>query len=162
MAKDLVRLKNGTVKANWRIKHGLYGTPTYASWQAMLERCYRKQHVAYTLYGERGITVYPPWKKSFSAFLNDVGIRPTGTTLDRFPNKTGNYEPGNVRWATRLEQGRNKSNNVILDHNGRSAAISEWAEILGVKESTLRERRKRGWTVVEILSIPVQKHRPKT
>lgn len=87
-------------------------SPTYRSWNAMKERCLNPRHTSYRRYGGRGIKVCAAWEASFEAFLRDVGERPAGRTLDRYPNPDGNYEPGNVRWATPLEQARNKSKRV--------------------------------------------------
>ena len=74
----------------------------------MLSRCYNEKNAGYPHYGGKGVTVCERWRKAFDNFLEDMGPRPLGTTLDRFPNRNGNYEPGNCRWATRLEQGRNR------------------------------------------------------
>ncbi len=71
----------------------------------MLARCYDPRTNGYNRYGGRGITVCERWRKNFRAFMNDMGPRPTPEhTLDRYPNNDGNYEPGNVRWATWEEQ----------------------------------------------------------
>lgn len=81
-------------------------TPEFRSWQQMLERCNRPKHKSYAYYGGRGITVCPEWL-DFAQFIKDVGYKPTPQhTLDRI-NNDGNYEPGNVRWATRWEQAHN-------------------------------------------------------
>lgn len=91
-----------------RRTHGKTGTPEYTCWQRMLSRCYQPSHPHYHYYGGRGITVCPEWRESFDAFLRDVGLRPTADlTFDRI-DVNGNYEPGNVRWATRLVQSRNR------------------------------------------------------
>lgn len=85
-------------------------SPTYTSWSSMLTRCYNPNDKNYHYYGGRGIIVCDRWrgKEGFANFLADMGERPVGTTLDRFPNNgSGNYEPGNCRWATRAEQLRN-------------------------------------------------------
>lgn len=79
-------------------------TSTYSSWVAMKKRCYYSKTNDYSRYGGAGITVCDNWKASFSAFYADMGSRPSlEHTLDRL-NPHGNYEPGNVRWATWKEQ----------------------------------------------------------
>lgn len=81
-------------------------SPTYRSWQAMKHRCLNPRATKWDLYGGRGITVCARWMR-FDTFLSDMGERPDGTSLDRIdPN--GNYEPGNCRWATPLEQRHNR------------------------------------------------------
>jgi len=92
------------------LSHGLSKTPEYRNWQAMLTRCYNSHSKNWKDYGGRGIKVCARWKKNnFENFLADMGKRPTPQhTLDRFPNNDGNYEPGNVRWATRYEQTHNR------------------------------------------------------
>jgi hypothetical protein len=70
-------------------------------------------------------------------------------TLDRFPNRNGNYEPGNVRWATAKEQARNTDATRTLTVNGETRPLTEWAEILGVDGRKLHLRLKRGWTEEE-------------
>lgn len=88
-------------------RHGGNETPTYRSWQAMLARCRYPQRDVDAKHVGRGISVCDRWRNSFEAFLEDMGERPEGTTLDRFPDNDGNYEPGNCRWATPRDQARN-------------------------------------------------------
>ena len=83
-------------------------SPTYLSWRAMILRCYNTGNASYPYYGAVGTTVCERWRTSFEDFLADLGARPRGTSLDRFPNRNGNYEPGNCRWASRLDQARNR------------------------------------------------------
>jgi hypothetical protein len=89
--------------------HGGAGSPTYQSWDNAKQRCFNARHHTHALYGGRGITMCDRWRKSFTAFLEDMGPRPGPEySLDRYPNPNGNYEPGNCRWATASEQARNR------------------------------------------------------
>ena len=79
----------------------------YNTWYKIKQRCCDKTNPSYKNYGGRGITICDGWKNSFQTFLNDVGDRPIGTSLDRINNQ-GDYEPSNCRWATPKEQSRNR------------------------------------------------------
>ncbi len=93
-------------------KHGMCGTPTYKAWARMIQRCNNPNVPSYHYYGGRGIKVCDRWQKSFTAFYEDMGVRPEGLELDRI-NNNGNYEPSNCRWITHAENNRNKSNTVL-------------------------------------------------
>jgi len=86
--------------------HGMTYTPEWNSWVNMKDRCSNPNAPKYHHYGGRGITIFNEWLK-FENFFKDMGNRPKGTTLDRI-NVNGNYEPGNCRWATHLEQRHNR------------------------------------------------------
>lgn len=91
-----------------RTTHGARRTPEYEIWCSMIKRCENPNHHAYSRYGGRGISVHPEWRADFAAFLRDVGSRPSpDLSLDRIDND-GNYEPGNVRWATAKQQANNR------------------------------------------------------
>lgn len=90
-------------------RHGPYGghSRTWNSWEAMLARCTNRKHRYWKNYGGSGVKVCDRWK-TFENFLDDMGARPADRTLDRWPDPGGNYEPGNCRWATKLEQRHNR------------------------------------------------------
>lgn len=99
----------GCKKVEQLTEHGGTGTPEHRAWCNMIERCYTQSHVNYSGYGARGIRVCDRWRNSFANFLSDVGFKPSPAhSIDRYPNNDGNYEPGNVRWATAKEQANNR------------------------------------------------------
>lgn len=137
-------------------KSGVRETVEYRAWKSMKGRCTNPTLKAFPQYGGRGITVHAEWMTSFSAFLSDVGNRPSAEhSLDRYPNNDGNYEPGNVRWATKSEQARNRRSTCILTHDGKSLPLVEWAAITGLARDTITARLKRGWGVSDALTTPV-------
>ena len=79
----------------------------WTTWRSMRQRCLDPNHKSFKHYGGRGITVCARWLNRFENFLQDMGVRPEGHTLDR-TNNEGNYEPGNCRWATWKQQANNK------------------------------------------------------
>jgi len=87
--------------------HGLTQSPTYRSWSSMRTRCGNPNYVNADSYSGRGIKICDRWLNSFENFLEDMGERPIGTSLDRI-NVDGNYEPSNCRWATKKEQANNR------------------------------------------------------
>jgi hypothetical protein len=131
-------------------------TPEYRSWTAMNTRCTNSKRTEWERYGGRGITVCERWQ-SFEAFFEDMGPRPKGKSLDRFPNNDGNYEPGNCRWATQREQTANTRRNKFLTIDGQTFCVTEWARRAGLGEATLRGRLRRGWETDKLLSA-VQPH----
>lgn len=129
-----------------------FTTPEYYAWVDMRRRCNNPTFRVYYNYGGRGIKVCERWNNSFAAFLEDMGIRPSANhSLDRIDND-GDYEPGNVRWSTKLEQDNNRRTNVILTIDGVSHTIAEWSRISGVEVSLLSWRIKHGWPAERLLS----------
>lgn len=119
--------------AHNRYVHGMTGTPTYKSWTEMKGRCLNPENNNYPGWGGRGIQICDRWKVSFQNFLDDMGEKPPGTTLERVDND-GNYEPENCIWADRTVQSRNRSFTKLSE-----GLVAE-----------IREDRASGMTLAEI------------
>lgn len=99
----------GCLAQSLRTKHSLSGTPEYIVWVAMRARCHNPKSPNYAYYGGRGIKVCDRWLNDMAAFVSDMGPRPSPNhSIDR-KDGNGNYEPGNCRWATKMEQIVNRS-----------------------------------------------------
>lgn len=132
--------------------YGKRGTPqyrTYRVWQLMIQRCHNQKNDHYHRYGGRGIKVCARWRESFVEFLKDMGPRPVDTSLDRFPDNDGDYEPGNARWATSEQQLRNTRRNVKID----GICAIDHSRALGSKRGLINGRLKRGWTKEDAISV---------
>lgn len=119
----------------------------------MRARCYQPKSPSFKYVGARGLTVCERWRDSFASFLEDMGPRPAGTSLDRIDNSKG-YFPGNCRWATPLQQARNTRFNHILTFNGESLCVSEWAYRRGLATTTITARLRLGWPIENALTVP--------
>ena len=129
----------------------------YRTWGDMISRCENPSVERYPRYGGRGIKICERWRRSFADFFADVGAAPSPElTLDRIDNN-GNYEPGNIRWATRAEQTKNGSRTRWIEFRGERRTICEWADHVGVNRTTLQARLDRcGWSVERALTTPTQ------
>lgn len=145
-----------------QVKHGYSPsgkrTPTYKTWRSMVERCGNPGHSGFDRYGGAGITICDKWK-SFPGFLEDMGERPEGTSLDRINNDLG-YSKENCRWASYKQQQRNKRTNVMVTINGETKCVGEWSELSGISFQALRYRIARGWSEDRLLS-PVEFRNPR-
>lgn len=140
------------VNHDLRTTHGETDTRLYNIWLAMKRRCDTPSLKAYPDYGGRGITVCDEWVNSYESFrdwslANGYNEK---LSIDRI-NNNGNYEPDNCRWVDCVAQANNRRSNVILEFNGESHNITEWARILGKNPKTLYSRRQSGDSVERIL-----------
>lgn len=148
--------RSDPIRSRNKITHGMTRSDEYDIWAHMKDRCFNKNHKHYDSYGGRGITICPEWVNDFAAFVAFVGPRPSkGHSIDRI-NNDGNYEPGNVRWATQIEQNRNRRHNIILTVDGVDKLLVEWAEIKGIPRSTIQGRLAKGWTHSDAVNKPSQ------
>lgn len=125
--------------STWCI-HGMSGTAEYRAWRSMRDRCERKNNGRYSDYGGRGIQVCERWHK-FENFVADMGIKPSPRhSLDRIDND-GNYELGNCRWASPVEQSRNKRPGSARSPSGvvgvTPARGGRWMSRIGVGDSVV-------------------------
>jgi hypothetical protein len=135
-----------------------------------IDRCHKQEHRRYQDYGARGITVADVFRDpitGFDDFFAEVGPRPSsGHSLDRIDNDRG-YEPGNLRWATKQEQGLNTrkprkrrldfghgvgpKNSVMIPYQGRVQSLAKWADELGLKRATLYDRLIAGMSIADAM-----------
>lgn len=125
----------------------------YLAWANAIQRCENPKNGNYPRWGGRGIKMCAEWRASFSAFLAAVGPKPTPKhTLDRI-DVNGHYEPGNVRWATPVEQASNTRRNRYIEQDGLTLTLTGWARRLGMPESRIRKRLNSGWNERDALMI---------
>lgn len=132
----------------------------YRSWSCMRARCLNKNHPNYPRYGGRGITICARWD-NYSLFLEDVGRKPgPDYTLDRI-DVAGDYEPANVRWATRRAQQNNRRNTVMLTVDGTTKPLAVWAREYKISRAVCYTRIfQKGWPAKSALTTPPGAGRP--
>lgn len=134
--------------------HGKSHSPEYGSWSSMHTRCYNNKHQQWHNYGGRGIKVCSKWRK-FENFLEDMGKRPPGHSLDRI-DTNGGYNKLNCRWATPKEQMANSRKAVLLEIKGEKIPLRETARRYKIPRSTLKQRLGKGWSIHRAISQPIR------
>ena len=137
--------------------HGLKYHSLYGIWCHMKDRCLNPKDSRYKDWGGRGITIYAEWIDDAEKFIEwavTSGWKP-GLQIDR-QNNNGDYEPSNCRWVSSKIQQRNRRDNVVIEFNGETHVLSEWAEVKGIGASTLGFRIRSGWTIEDALTTPVR------
>lgn len=137
--------------------HGKYKTPSYVSWDKMIQRCCNPNCNEFNDYGGRGILVCDKWK-SFEGFYEDMGERPTKTSIERIDTNKG-YTKDNCIWAGSKVQGNNTRRNKFIEYKGKVQTIAQWAVEFGIKYDTLFYRLFiYEWSIEDSLNIIPSKH----
>lgn len=143
---------NREMAANAQLKHGLSKTNLYKVWVWMLTRCYNPKSNRYQHYGGRGIYVCDEWRIDFMAFYGDMAAGyQKGLQLDRI-DVDGPYRKDNCRWATAIENGRNKRDTIYITAFGQTKPLVQWAEDLNIKRYCLYKRYYKGKRGESLLS----------
>lgn len=140
--------------ANYETKHR-GRTPTVISWTGMKQRCSNPNDPSKKRYRDRGITYDTRWEL-FDNFLEDMGERPNGMTLDRIDNNKG-YSKDNCRWATPITQMNNTSMNRFLEVDGIRLTHTQWSRRTGIPRNIISWRHNNGWSPTDIIQKPVRK-----
>jgi hypothetical protein len=138
-------------------RHGKRRTAVYGVWSSMLSRCQNQNDKAFQNYGGRGIGVCARWQE-FKNFLADMGEPPSGLSLDRVDNSLG-YSPENCRWATRVDQSRNRRGVHRIRVGDAELTLPEWSARNGIAHKTILERLRKGWDPAAAVTFPTMKTR---
>jgi len=153
-ASNTSKLRHGHAKRGQQ-------TGEHRCWQAMKRRCLDPKHSHFLYYGGKGIEVCDRWANSFENFLADMGPKPTPKhTLDRYPNRSGNYEPSNCRWATRLQQSANRDCTIQVEYGGETVRLTDLCRRLNLDPKVFDNRLRLGWNIERAISQPVGKPIP--
>lgn len=133
--------------------HGGTNLPEYKTYVDAKCRCRNANTPNFSLYGGRGIEFR---FESFEEFYAELGEKPTRHhSIDRIDNN-GHYEKGNVRWATRAEQSRNRRSSRLITINGKTQCVTDWGAEVGIQPSTIRARLKHGWPPDQAVLCPLR------
>lgn len=136
-------------------KHGLTDTPLHKNWLGMIGRCKYKSHISYKYYGAKGIKVCDEWLNSFITFYEWAMKNgyDKNKSIDRIDSNK-DYSPDNCKWSTRKEQNYNKTNNLIVEIEGKMLNSKEVFEIYGINNLVLSSRIIRGKKGLELIKTP--------
>lgn len=133
-------------------KHNNYYSPAYQSWIAMKNRCTNNKSPRYKEWGGRGIEICDRWIDSFQNFLDDMGERPNGKTLDRIDNNKG-YSKENCKWSSNIEQANNRSSTIKVNFQGKYISLKQLAEITKINYYAVRRHFHKGKNLEEITNL---------
>jgi hypothetical protein len=143
----------GCYRVQKNTTHGKSRTRVYSIWRNMINRCTLESSTHYANYGGRGIIVCQRWLESFEAFYADMG-EPSSKyhTIER-RDTSGNYSPANCIWAIQEVQQNNRTNNCLIEWNGRRQTLSQWSKECNLHRSTISTRLALGWSVAQALGL---------
>jgi hypothetical protein len=161
------KLRSGRVKncgcvwkaqlEKWKPLTHLIDTRIYRIWNGIISRCTNQDDPNWHRYGGRGITVCDEWRV-FENFYNDMKDGYSDDlSIDRKENNKGYYKE-NCKWATRVEQARNRRSSRFFEHDGMRLTIAEWCERLGISSGLVRNRLRKGWDEKTALLTPKMIH----
>jgi hypothetical protein len=144
-ARNSARVDPGAPSRLWVSEHNI--------WRGMLQRCHNPKAKDYPRYGGRGIAVCEEWRASFTAFLIDVGQRPSAAhSLDRIRNDEG-YFKTNCEWRLATQQCRNRRSNTRIEFRGENLTLVEWSRRTGIGRVLIMHRLRAGWTTEDALTV---------
>lgn len=154
-------LRNGTTKScgclrsekssERVLKHGMSLSKEYKTWMGMHRRCYDSTARGYSRYGGRGISVCERWH-SFENFYADMGNKPSDMSIERIDNDKS-YSPENCRWATNVEQSKNRRLTINLTYNGVTMCLKDWSRKIGKPYTTMQLHYRNGYSTEQILGV---------
>lgn len=167
-------LKRGTIKSCKKcivMKAPTHGetvgykpSTEYMAFMSMKSRCYNPSAANFKRYGGRGVSVCEEWlqEDGFDKFLQHLGRKPADKdSVDRWPNRNGNYEPGNVRWATSEEQSGNRDCNRFVTFQGETLCATQMARKYGIQPATLISRLRSGYSPEKAITTPIKHKKTK-
>lgn len=147
--------------------HGLHRHPLYCTWEGMIDRCYNENYRKFERYGGRGVEVCTEWRhdpKAFYEWAINNGWK-KGLHLDKdklSPNRLGKlYCPEYCCFLTAKENSMYRGNSRVIEHNGETMCVAQWADRFNINYQTFQARLRYGWSVEDILSIPISSHNKK-